>query len=117
MFDLPYTQPSHEAIEVVGLGLYKVLDGGKWNITTPAHPFENLLPHGFDDISRIGVKGIPGPMFGETYFGIEARLGDRIYYYEYANGKFSDLTLFEPGGFRQKMTLTVAEAKSRETWT
>ena len=56
-------------------------------------------------------------MFGETYFGIEARLGDRIYYYEYANGKFSDLTLFEPGGFRLKMTLTVAEAKSRETWT
>ena len=41
----------------------------------------------------------------------------RIYYYEYANGKFSDLTLFEPGGFRLKMTLTVAEAKSRETWT
>ena len=117
MFDLPYTQPSHEAIEVVGLGFYKVLDGGKWNITTPAHPFENLLPHGFDDISRIGVKGIPGPMFGETYFGIEARLGDRIYYYEYVNGKFSDLTLFEPGGFRLKMTLTVAEAKSRETWT
>ena len=82
-FDIPYTQRDFDEIRPVGFSLYKVRNGNRWNITSPQTPMSQFLPEDYDHISNINVhtipSGGPGP---RSYLGIEARKGDRTYYYE-----------------------------------
>lgn len=89
-YNIPSTQPFVDEVLPIGFGMYKVRRDGLWNITTPEHPMQDLLPESFDNITYVGIWEMPvgGPLHDGSYVGLMAVKGEYTYYYSFESGEF-----------------------------